>query len=459
MKGSLRIEHARRRLPTQRPVKGAAPRPGQGFDTVEARSVHGGHEDGPRRHGVDDRMQATVTPERLAPGDPIVHLPRQTMRTRARPLRLQRTGNRTSRSTGAARPTCGELLRVGAFGLARALSLVLLAAGCVSERLPAVVQDGESLWRRVETEHFVVESNLGRAGRVREVASDFETLWHAFASVPVLGLQPPGEKPLVVVFADEAEYRYFAGSQTAGFFMPETVLGPLIALPPNRGPFQDLVVRHELAHFMCSEFLPDAPLWLHEGLAQVMETADYDTKRGEILFGDFLRQRVEAAGQLLPARRFTGDWPRPMSSRDMDTYYGKSWLLVHYLIDNHLQEFLDFVVLISRGEEWKTAWADEIPLRFDRIDEALAVYHRRARYGLWRTDAELPDLDSFVESPAPPADVLALRSLLHAYAMNPDREREQKLAAADRDLRAARELDPRNARVARIAGSGADPGR
>ena len=35
-------------------------------------------------------------------------------------------------------------------------------------------------------------------------AAEFETLWAAFAAVPVLGLEPPAEKPLVVVLPDLA---------------------------------------------------------------------------------------------------------------------------------------------------------------------------------------------------------------------------------------------------------------
>jgi hypothetical protein len=119
--------------------------------------------------------------------------------------------------------------------LARPLLLALLFAACVSEKLPAVDERGQSLWQRVETEHFVVESNIPGASGVREVASDFETLWYAFASVPILGRKPPAVKPIVVLLNSVGEYRYFAGSQTSGQFYPDTVLGPMILLRRTAG--------------------------------------------------------------------------------------------------------------------------------------------------------------------------------------------------------------------------------
>src|SRR4029453_9241901 len=243
------------------------------------------------------------------------------------------------------------------------------------------------------------------------------TLWYAFASVPILGRKPPVVKPIVVLLDSVGEYRYFAGSRTSGLFYSDTWLGPLILLPPNSGLFQDIVVKHELAHFMCSEFLRDAPMWLHEGLATVMETASYDTDDGQILFGDILRGRVNDAAPKLPGASFMGEWPSGGSQ--LPIYYARSWLLVHYLIDDHLEEFGDFLVRVHAGDEWKTAWAGVMTLRFDAIDDALNRYSYRAKYGLWTVRARLPDRDEFAQSTAAVADVYALCSVLQAYATNP----------------------------------------
>jgi len=166
-------------------------------------------------------------------------------------------------------------------------AVAALLCACASPSVPPEVLDesGASLWQRLETDHFVVESDMASTTRLRRIAGDFERLWHAFASVPVLGRQPPDRKSLVVVLRTAGEYHYLAPASSAGVTVPGTALGPLILIPIDSKPFGTTVIKHELAHFVSSAFLPNEPTWLHEGLAQVMETCDYDPLRGEILFG------------------------------------------------------------------------------------------------------------------------------------------------------------------------------
>jgi hypothetical protein len=329
--------------------------------------------------------------------------------------------------------------------------LITLSAACTSTPVePAVLEDGKSLWRRVETDHFVVESNLPSDSALLRTASEFEVLWHAFASVPVLGLRPPSEKPIVVVLQDSSEYRYVAGEQSAAAFVDDTALGPLILLPPHSGAFRETVIKHELAHFVGSATLKDSPRWLNEGLAQVMETADYDADEGKILFGRHSPALVQNASFKLPAYLFMGPWPKTPGNIELRRYYGRSWLLVHYLIDDELQGFLNFIVRIRNGEEWQTAWEREILLRRDAIDDALDRYYERAKYGLWTVRAHVPDMNELHAAAVTPADALALRFVLRTCGQNPARERAQDLQAADADLRAARDLDPESARVRRI---------
>jgi hypothetical protein len=328
----------------------------------------------------------------------------------------------------------------------------VLCVGCVSEPVaPAVLDDGKSLWQHVETEHFVVESNLSNESKVLRIAGEFETLWHAFASVPILGMRPPHEKPFVVLLRDMREYRYLAGGKSAGLFIDDTVLGPLILLPPSSSAFSETTVKHELAHLIASGSLANSPQWLQEGLAQVMETATYDAHDGRILLGDHSAVLVYRASFSLPASRFTEAWPAGLSSHELDVYYGRSWLLVHYLVDFDLKGFLDFFVRIRNGEDWRSAWDHEIFLPREGIDEALTRYYDRAKYGIWQVAARLPKLDALEAGSVSPTDALALRAALYAYSVSPARARAEILEAADRDLRAASALDPTSARVRTIS--------
>jgi hypothetical protein len=229
------------------------------------------------------------------------------------------------------------------------------------------------------------------------------------------------------------------------------VLGPLILLPPNAGAFGEIVVKHELAHFIASGSLKDAPEWLHEGLAQVMQTAKYDSQTGKILFGQFSPELVFEASFKVPADKFMWPWPQNLTVLQKARYYGRSWLLVHYLIDDELQQFLNFLVRVRNGEKWKSAWDQEILVRLSEIDETLDRYHERAKYGLWTVDAYLPDMSPLHASTVPPAEALALRAVLQACATNPARTEAQNLQAAAADLQAASAIDPTSARMSAIS--------
>lgn len=329
--------------------------------------------------------------------------------------------------------------------------LVALVAGCAAPPgPPAVVADGRSLWRRVETEHFVVEGSLPSASRLARIAAEFEVLWHAFASVPVLGLRPPSAKPLVVVLRDAGEYRYLAGEWSAGLFAQESALGPLIVLPPNGAAFEASVIKHELAHFVLSGALADPPQWLGEGLAQVMETADYDPEAGRVRLGRHSPELVQRAARGVTAERVLRPWPGG-PAEVLSALYGTSWLLVHYLIDHELQGLLDVLVRLRAGEDWRSAWREELLLPESQIRAALERYFARAKYGIWEVAAQAPDARALRASPVAPAEALALRAALRACSWNPARAREQDLEAAARDLDEARALDPECARVRTVA--------
>lgn len=329
--------------------------------------------------------------------------------------------------------------------------LALLWTGCalVPEE-PRVEENGKSIWRRVETKHFIVESNLSSDEKLLDIACEFETLWHAYVSVPILGMKPPREKSLVIVPRSMSEFRYIFAPPYTGLYVKETLLGPLIFLSPESRSFQEMTIKHELAHFVTSGSIHKAPTWLEEGLAQVMETARFDRRGGEVRFGEPLPGRHYPALERLPSEIFMAPWPANLSEDDLGVFYARSWALVHYLVDKRLKEFLKFLERLQKGEAWNAAWDQEIRLSRSDIDSEIDAYIRRGIYGIWMVQAYLPERDDYQVVPVPLADALALRSQLNRNATNTDRDRSQKLRASDQDLRAAYAIDPNSARVLTI---------
>lgn len=331
-----------------------------------------------------------------------------------------------------------------------AVLAVILAAACASPTPPAIERDGVGLWRRVETDHFVIESNSAQDWQVLRAAREFETLWHAYARVPILGLRPPEAKPLVVLLRNRSEYNFVLHKDSAGAYLPETPLGPLVLLAVEQSPFRALVIKHELAHFVSADFLREAPLWLKEGVATVMETASYDADAGRIVFGAHLPGREHAAGVPIPSERFLGEWPDDLTPVEIGIYYSRSWLAVHYLIDFHLEPFLRFLHRVAGGQPWRQAWAEERLPRFSDLDDALLDYQRRGRYGLWQVRAEGPSEREYALEPVPLSDALALRSLL-LWVATGRLDRPDAADAAAADLRRALDIEPSGQRARRLA--------
>jgi hypothetical protein len=330
--------------------------------------------------------------------------------------------------------------------------VLALLASCVSPpKPPAVEENGAELWRRIESEHFVVEGNGANLAPLHQVARDLETLWTAFSRVPVLGRRPPSTRPLVVVLRSKSEFHFVATEHMAGYFAQSSAMGPMIVMPAGAGAFHETVIKHELAHFVSSQFLPKAPQWLSEGLAQVMETAAYDTRKGEVIFGAHSAELVANSSGRWPSERFLAPWPEEATPMELSWLYARSWLLVHLLIDDHLPEFLSFLHGVNRGEDWRAAWRNHQLPAFEDLDNLLQRYHRTALYGLWRVAAPYSDRPLSEPIPVPLSDALALRALLVANSVQFDSDRAPRLDDARRDSERASSLDPSGERARRVA--------
>ena len=330
------------------------------------------------------------------------------------------------------------------------LALGLFVAGCASSpSAPRVFVDGPgtaSAWQRAETEHFVIESNASGTRQVERIARELETLWGAFADLPVLGMQPPEGKSLVVLLRKDAEFRYVAGDWIESVFYSDTPLGTLVLMPPQANPLRSEVVKHQLALLVSSTFLGSAPEWLLAGLGQVMQTARYEESEGEIVFGEYSPGLLFGAGSNTKAEEFLSPWPE-LGALERAYYDGKSWLLVHYLIDNELQGFLDLLVRVSQGEDWRRAWEAELFLSLAAVDDALGGYLREGRFGLWKADVRAPEAFEVTISPVSTADALALRCVLELCAFGDARSADERAAAFEADYEAASRLEPENARL------------
>ena len=332
----------------------------------------------------------------------------------------------------------------------RTLVTVCLSAavGCASAQ-PAVLVNDRLLWQRVESDHFVIESNHHDVEVLVALALEFETFLRGLGSVPMLGRRMPTQKTLVVAFDDTKHYRWFMKGRSSGFFHRSSPLGPMIVMPVTRRVWRSDVLKHELSHLLLSHYLPEAPDWLDEGIACTVETAHYDSDRGHLVFGEPDAGRLQAGIGVgrLSLIDLIAQWPNDAGPE----LYSAGWLLVRYLLDNHADEFLNFQARVSRGEPWTKAWSEEMPLALEEMTEPLDTYRRRQRFGRWTVQVHASAGRAPSVGTPSTADVFALLAALYVMRTDHERPTYARYAAAAHHLREAREREPSNARAALVS--------
>jgi hypothetical protein len=210
--------------------------------------------------------------------------------------------------------------------------LVLLGLLCV----PAAVRAN---WYEASGKHFVVYSQQ----QPKAITAYVEQLERYDAAMRVMrGLDDPAIDPAnrvtVFVVPDLSLIQRTGGAQARGVY--NTGTHPIALVPAvTGGETFDLdggsVLRHEYAHhFMFSNFGATAlPKWLVEGHAEFNATAAFKPD-GSVVFGQAPGYRAYgllAGPEVSLKALFTAD-TRHLTPEQTDVLYGKSWLLIHYLV-------------------------------------------------------------------------------------------------------------------------------
>jgi len=275
--------------------------------------------------------------------------------------------------------------------IAAALAFAALSACAALSRKPFRCPDeGGVTWTRVTSDHFILETDLDRE-TAEATSSDLEVMLWTLSELAFRSPNRPKMSVEVVAFKDGNEYDAIDSSTTTGSFssrgLHDFERRPVALVKGNlrasRQTFQ-----HELTHFLVHYYLPQAPVWLNEGLAEYYETLDID--------GDDLQvgqptssMRIWLPGNATPdlfwgSRAHYEDAPSPLKLMAMtptefygmdvaDTgsgrgtewlqtrvmFYACAWALVHLFLtdDKYRGEFRNYLVSLSGGEKSDFAWA------------------------------------------------------------------------------------------------------
>ena len=221
--------------------------------------------------------------------------------------------------------------------LATALAALLLAIA------PA---NATAEWRSLRTDHFHIIGNVS-ARQLRDAGLRFEQFRDIVGRlngdvVSRLNGEPTqdGSEPVtVLVFRDRKSFEPFMPRfdnrqvEAAGMFV-EGPDGVYITVRLDRGEASFRSAFHEYAHLLIRRVFADAPLWLHEGLAEYFSTLRITGERSAMIGYPVvahvtqLNQQSMPLPQLFAATERSPEYTSETAARLL--LYAQSWALIHH---------------------------------------------------------------------------------------------------------------------------------
>lgn len=232
------------------------------------------------------------------------------------------------------------------------MRLVLKAALLFVLVLPVTVR---AAWLEASSDHFVVYANDSERD-IRQFSQQLERFHAAMSALTGVSTRAPSPSNRVTVFvvSGDLEVRKLYGDRRANvgaFYIPRaggsTAIVPRISTGTTQLDDSMLALLHEYAHhFLMSTSRFAAPRWYAEGAAEFFASANFE-RDGSVGIG---RPAYHRAYELGVSRVDVSELLDPDATRkrrgERPGFYGKSWLLVHYLTfsnerSGQLQRYLE----------------------------------------------------------------------------------------------------------------------
>lgn len=301
-------------------------------------------------------------------------------------------------------------------------------------------------WGLYSSEHFTFYSSLDEAS-TRAVGARLEELRAVLEQqFPDADFTPP-VPTLAYLFGDRASFEPFSVGGGASFFAPH-IHANFVAMVASDAEQAMPIVYRQYVNTVVSNQIPQAPLWLRQGLAELLSTF---TVNGDTAIIGAVPERdmglLDSSGmsvaEVLAMRQM------PASAEKAAAFSQRAWSLVHYLVVENTprsQKLRAWIDRLEEDESQSTVFLQSYGGTAEALDAELAAYSKREPLPTWTIQVQRPASAGGSLAPLPPQEALVALTdlLLHTQP------EQTELAAAMLDAAAAR--DPQSALV--LAGRG-----
>ncbi|HEX5705740.1 MAG TPA: tetratricopeptide repeat protein [Pyrinomonadaceae bacterium] len=336
--------------------------------------------------------------------------------------------------------------------LRRAVAAGLVVATCL---LAPASSAAREKWVSLRSKNFTVVGNAGE-GDQRKMAVRLEQFRHLISLLfPNTRIETP-VPTTVVLFKNHDSFKPFkphykgkVRENVGGYFLASSDVN-YIALTEELGgvtPYE--VIYHEYQHFVLRNNLPNAPLWLNEGLAEFYSTFNATGERTADL-GNPIAHHVHTLRdrQMLPLETLlTVDHRSPHYNETSKAgiFYAQSWALIHYLMlgegGKRQGQLTQFIGRLNSEMTLEENFRQSFQADYKTVGDELRAYVRRFTFPALKVTfhKEVDFSKEVTSSPMSEAEVEYLSGDLLL--------RGGRFEEAEKYLRRALELNPSHARA------------
>jgi FimV-like protein len=242
-------------------------------------------------------------------------------------------------------------------------------------------------WTSVRTRNLFLISDAG-AAELRQVASWLELFHTAVAGLLSRRAFNSSAPTIGIIFRSDREFEAFKPLyqgkpvEVSGYFQPgDDVNYIAFSLEPGQPLYSAF---HEYVHLFVKDNMPNAPLWLNEGLAEFYSTVTMGN--GDAVIGTPIGSYISLlrTSEPLPLSALFSVNNASAHYHERDKrgiFYAESWALVHYLmLANNRQRQTQvgrYLSLLEAGVSVETSFNMAFQTSFGAMEKELSEYVRR----------------------------------------------------------------------------------